>query len=211
MRDTFLFFALCFLVLSKTYAGPKLKLSPTEKLALTEKLKPFHSPSAGQLQELIEGQVFSEARVHSPTKGEQQLKLFVAAIHPRSCTRALRKLSLYENYPQYMDFIKQGQYDEKAQKITFHVDHLLLPFPMILSFKFPRLTGPGHYPFTLESGFLKNLQGTIGVAEVAEYCLLSLKADWKGPDTPIPNVAFELFLQTVGKLGLEHLIRVSRF
>ena len=33
----------------------------------------------------------------------------------------------------------------------------------------------------------------------------------KGPETKIPDIVFGTFIQTVGKLGLEHLIRVSLF
>ena len=66
--------------------------------------------------------------------------LFVAGVHPRNCTRAMRKLSLYENYKNYMDFIKSSQYDEISQKFSFTIDHTLLPFPMIVKFKIPEQT-----------------------------------------------------------------------
>lgn len=137
--------------------------------------------------------------------------LFVSGIHPRNCKRAMRKLSLYENYSSYMDFIKTSSYDDKTQKFTFTVDHALLPFPMIVGFKIPRITGEGHYPFTFEDGFLKDLKGTVIVQDVAKFCLLGLKADWRGPESKIPDTIFGTFVQTVGKIGLEHLIRVSLF
>lgn len=139
------------------------------------------------------------------------MMLFVSGIHPRNCMRAMRKLSLYENYSSYMDFIKTSKYNDQTQKFTFTVDHALLPFPMIVGFRIPRITGAGHYPFTFDDGFLKDLKGTVIVKEVGKFCLLGLKADWRGPDSKIPDVVFGTFVQTVGKLGLEHLRRVSLF
>ena len=91
------------------------------------------------------------------------------------------------------------------------MEHFLLPFPMNLTFKIPRIYKEGHYPFTFDHGFLKDLKGTIGVKNIGKFCLLTLKTDWRGPETNIPNLAFAAFIQTVGKMGLEHLIRVSRF
>ena len=178
---------------------------------ILQELKPFYSPSEGQLEDLLKGVVISTSKVDSPDPKQQQMMLFIAGVHPRNCHRAMRKLSLYENYSSYMDFIKKSEYDEKKELINFVMDHFLLPFPMNLSFKLPRIIKEGHYPFTFEHGFLKNLKGTIIVKNVGKFCLLSMKTDWRGPETKIPNMAFSAFIQTVGKLGLEHLIRVSRF
>jgi hypothetical protein len=178
---------------------------------ILQELKPFYSPSEGQLEDLLKGVVISTSKVDSPEPKQQQMMLFIAGVHPRNCHRAMRKLSLYENYSSYMDFIKKSEYDEKKELINFVMDHFLLPFPMDLSFKLARITKEGHYPFTFDHGFLKNLKGTIIVKDVGKFCLLSMKTDWRGPETNIPNMAFSAFIQTVGKLGLEHLIRVSRF
>lgn len=193
------------------FAQNKVVLSPAFQKPILDELKPFYAPSEGQTEDLLNGVVISIGKVESPTEKEQQMMLFVSGIHPRNCHRAMRKLSLYENYSSYMDFIKQSSYVEKKEEVNFVMDHALLPFPMVLTFKIPRITKPGHYPFTFDHGFLKNLKGTIGVANVGKFCLLSLKTDWRGPETRIPNMAFEAFIQTVGKIGLEHLIRVSLF
>lgn len=192
------------------FAQNKIQLSASYAEPILKELDPFYKPSRGQTEELLQGNVFALSDVNSPTDKEQQMMLFVSGIHPRNCTKAMRKLSLYENYHEYMDFVKSSSYDEKNQKISLVVDHTLLPFPMIVGFKIPRITGEGHYPFLFETGFLKDLKGTIIVKNVAKFCLLGMKVDWKGPETKIPNVVFETFMQTVGKLGLEHLIRVSR-
>lgn len=190
---------------------PRVNLSSAFSKPVLEELKPFFAPSEGQTEDLLKGDVISVGKVDSPTDKEQQMMLFVSGIHPRNCTRAMRKLSLYENYSSYMDFIKTSKYNDQTQKFTFTVDHALLPFPMIVGFKIPRITKEGHYPFTFEDGFLKDLKGTVIVKEVGKFCLLGLKADWRGPESKIPDTIFGTFVQTVGKIGLEHLIRVSLF
>lgn len=211
MRYHFLFLAFTFFINGKALAQNKVQLSPGFSSVISEELKPFFSASEGQIEDLLKGEVISTGKVDTPAPKTQQMMLFVSGIHPRNCTRAMRKLSLYENYHNYMDFIKSSKYDEKTQKFSFVVDHTLLPFPMVVGFKIPRITQEGYYPFTFEDGFLKDLKGTVVVQNVGKYCLLGLKSDWKGPDTKIPDLVFSTFVQTVGKLGLEHLIRVSIF
>jgi hypothetical protein len=211
MRYQFFFLALCITLSHFVYAQDKVNLSSSFQKPILDELKPFYAPSEGQTEDLLKGDVISVGKVHSPTDKEQQMMLFVSGIHPRNCNRAMRKLSFYENYSGYMDFIKKSEYDEKNEVVLFIMDHVLLPFPMNLTFKIPRIKTAGHYPFTFDHGFLKDLKGTIAVTSVGKFCMLTLKADWRGQDTKIPNLAFSAFIQTVGKLGLEHLIRVSLF
>jgi len=203
--------ALSIMICQMAFAQNKVILSAAFQKPILEELKPFYSPSEGQTEDLLNGVVISVGKVTSPTDKEQQMMLFVSGIHPRNCAKAMRKLSLYENYSTYIDFIKKSSFDEKTEQVNFVIDHLLLPFPMNLSFKIPRITKEGRYPFTFDHGFLKDLKGTIGVKNVGKFCLLTLKTDWRGPETPIPNIVFSTFIETVGKLGLEHLIRVSLF
>jgi hypothetical protein len=212
MRSQFIFsFILIGLLNNKVSAQSQVKLPKSFAEPISTELKPFFELSEGQMEDLLKGDVISEGKVTSPTDKEQQMMLYVAGVHPRNCTRAMRKLSQYENYHQYMDFVKQSSYDEKTQKFSFTIDHVLLPFPMIVGFKIPRITKEGQYPFLFEDGFLKGLTGKIIVKEVGKYCLLSMKTDWRGPASPLPNGIFGTFVQTVGKIGLEKLIRVSLF
>lgn len=211
MRYRFLLLFLSTLIGNNLWAAPKIVLSKSFSHPILQELKPFYAAAEGEIEDLLKGEVISIGKVNSPTSKEQQMMLFVAGVHPRSCTRAMRKLSLYENYKDYMDFIKSSRYDEKKQRISFTIDHVLLPFPMLVGFKIERITKPGIYPFTFEEGFLKDLQGRIIVRDVGKFCLLGLKTDWRGPESKIPNIVFSTFVQTVGKLGLEHLIRVSLF
>ncbi|MFP5385650.1 MAG: hypothetical protein ACLGHN_06190 [Bacteriovoracia bacterium] len=209
MRYRFFILILSFLINESSLAQSKVSLSPAFGKTLATELEPFFSPSEGQLEDLLKGEVISTGKVTSPSEKEQQMVLFSSGVHPRNCTKAMRKLSLYENYHNYMDFIKTSTYDEKSQKFTFTIEHVLLPYPMVVSFKIPRITKEGYYPFTFEDGFLKGLKGTVIVQEVGKFCLLGLKADWRGPESKIPDVVFGTFVQTVGRVGLEHLIRVS--
>jgi hypothetical protein len=211
MRYRFLVLLLGFFINERTLAQDKVNLPITFGPEISRKLKPFFSLSEGQIEDMLKGEVISTGKVDSPTEKEQQMFLFVSGVHPRNCTKAMRKLSLYENYHNYMDFIKTSSYNNETQKFTFTIDHALLPFPMYVGFKIPRITKQGHYPFTFEDGFLKDLKGTVIVQEVGKFCILGLKTDWRGPESKIPNLIFSTFVQTVGKLGLEHLIRVSRF
>lgn len=211
MRCQFLIFILIFILSTSSFAQNKVNLPASFGKSISDELKPFYPVAEGQLEDLLKGEVISTGKVDSPTAKEQQMMLFVSGVHPRNCTRAMRKLSLYENYHTYMDFIKTSSYNESTQKFSFTIDHTLLPFPMIVGFKIPRITKEGIYPFTFEDGFLKGLQGKVIVQEVGKFCLLGLKTDWRGPESRIPNLVFGTFVQTVGKLGLEHLIRVSLF
>jgi hypothetical protein len=211
MRQRFFILFLSIMVNHLALAQNKVDLPTRFIEPIQTEVKPFFSLSEGQLSDLLKGEVISQGKVKTPAPKKQELALFVVGIHPRNCTRAMRKLALYENYHQYMDFIKSSTYDEKNQKFSFVVDHTLLPFAMIVKFKIPRIKGEGHYPFIFEDGFLKDLKGTVIVSDQDKHCLLALKADWNGPETVIPNIIFGTFLETVGKLGLEHLIRVSLF
>ena len=214
MRYQIFFIALSIIAIvngPQAFAQNKVKLPASFSKPILDQLKPFYAPSEGQTEDLLNGEVISMGKVTSPTAKEQQMMLFVSGVHARDCQRVMRKLSLYENYSSYMDFIKKSSFDEKKQEINFVMDHALLPFPMVLTFKLQRITKPGNYPFTFDHGFLKDLKGTISVQPIGKFCLLSMKTDWRGPESRIPNLVFELFIQTVGKIGLEHLIRVSYF
>ena len=206
-----IFLALSIMFGQMAHAQNQVNLSTSFQKPILDELKPFYSPSEGEIEDLLKGVVISVGNVTSPTDKEQQMMLFVSGVHARNCTKVMRKLSLYENYSSYMDFIKKSEYDEKKEQVHFVMEHFLLPFPMNLTFKIPRIYKEGHYPFTFDHGFLKELKGTIGVKNIGKFCLLTLKTDWRGPETNIPNLAFAAFIQTVGKMGLEHLIRVSRF
>jgi hypothetical protein len=167
-------------------------------------------------EKILKGEIFSESKVKSSTlienglvKQIQELHFSIAGLHPKSCEYALKKLSLYESYSEFIDFVKESKYDEKKEEINFYLAHPLLPYDMRLIFKLPRIKKPGVYPFTFELGILKNLRGTIYVIDQKNQCLFYSKADWEGLHTGFPDLIFELFSQTLSKLTMERLFRIS--
>ena len=167
-------------------------------------------------EKIFDGAVFSESKVKSlvlvtGTKAEeiQELRFSIAGFHRKSCDYALKKLSLYESYSKFLDFVKESQYDEQKQEINFLLSHMLLPYDMRLIFKLPRITKEGTYPFEFEQGILKDLKGTIYVEKINDRCLFYSKADWSGTHTGFPNVVFEFFSQTLAKMTMERLFRLS--
>lgn len=167
-------------------------------------------------EKILKGEIFSEAKVKSlvlvqdqKTEEIQELRFSIAGFHQKSCEYALKKLSLYESYSKFLDFVKSSEYSEEKQEINFLLSHTLLPYDMRLIFKLPRITKEGVYPFSFEIGLLKDLKGTIYVEKVNNRCLFYSKADWSGKDTKIPNTIFEIFSQTLAKLTMERLFRIS--
>ncbi len=159
---------------------------------------------------LLEKKIFSNSLVTSTNQNEQQLQLKVAGLHPKTCSYALRKISLYEKYSEYIGFIKKSFYDEKTRNLKFVFDSPLLPFAMSLEFELDRITQPGIYNFVFKTGFLIGLKGTIHVnQEKNNQCLFYFEANWTGQDTKIPNAIFEAFSATLGSTGIENLIRIS--
>lgn len=166
--------------------------------------------TVSELEKLNDNQAITRATVVSKDQ-KQTLDFYSAGQHPSKCRYAMRKLSQYENYSEYVDFITQSSYDDRAQKIRLKFDSSLLPYSFILRFKIPRIKDQGSYPFTFEEGFLKGLLGEIILRDTASGCFMEVVSEWHGPHTKINNLVFEIFLKTLGKLGMEKLIRISRY
>lgn len=145
----------------------------------------------------------------SDQKNSQKLILRASALHPRSCQVALPILSQYENYHNYIDFIETSLYDKSRQKIYLLLSSPLLPFKMEMQLTFPRMTGPGSYPFTFDLGFLKGLEGLFQSADLGGRCLFYLEANWTGAKTSFPDLLFETFSQTLTEIGFKRLIKIS--
>lgn len=161
-------------------------------------------------ENILAGQVFSEAKVKSFNQNrEQSLHFSIAGLHPKSCSYALKTLSLYEEYQNFLGFVKESRYDESKKEINFVLSHFLLPYDMRLIFILPRISAPGTYPFSFDIGFLKNLRGNIYVIDHQGRCLFYSSADWRGPHTGINNTVFELFSRFLAQLSMEILFRIS--
>jgi len=145
----------------------------------------------------------------NPKQKTQSLDYLVSGLHPKSCRFALRKLSLYENYNNYLSFIKSSSYDESRHQIHFLIDHTLLPIKMTLEFSIGRITKTGDYPFSFDKGMLKGLTGVVRIRKVNNRCLFVTTAQWTGPDTGFADLILEIAASTISKIGLERLFRIS--
>ena len=192
----------CFLVVfSINFSASSADLS-FEKLPYNKTIK----------ENILSGEVFSESRVENTKDGlssNQSLQFSIAGLHPKSCDYALKKLSLYEEYSTYLDFVKVSNYNESKQEIDFFIEHSLLPYRMELTFLLPRVRTVGSYPFTFQVGILKDLKGIIYVGKHKDRCLFYTTAKWKGPHTGIPGFILEIFSQTLSKISMELLFRIS--
>lgn len=162
-----------------------------------------------QKEYLKKGKILSEATVE--TDGvNQQFFLQGMAMHSKGCKRVLRKLSVLENYKDWISFIKRSDYNEKNSLFTLRAEHLLLPYPMLVFIVVARPTKPGVYPFVFPTGLFKNLAGFFEVKEIDNRCIVYTESKWSGPKTNIPNMAIEIFSEALSKTGAEILMRKSR-
>jgi len=139
----------------------------------------------------------------------QSLDYFIAGLHKKKYRTALSKLSQYERYQEFIDFVKKSQYDKEQKRIKLHLGHILMPFDMILDFELPRITQTGIYPFRFNKGFLKGLTGEISISQYNNRCLFATQARWKGKKTSIPDQVLSFFSQSLGKNAMETLFRIS--
>lgn len=153
-----------------------------------------------------ENRIFVISKVESFDK-KQSLNFEITGLHPKSCSWALVKLSQYEQYSNFLDFVKSSEF--KDNRINFLLDSSIMPYPMRLNFVLPRITEPGVYPFKFDKGFLKGLFGKIHVSNHENRCLFHSTAVWVGPETKIPDKIFELFSHTLARISMETLFRIS--
>lgn len=163
-----------------------------------------------KIQKIVEkGDIYRNATVTSDKK-TQSLDYKIYGLHPDKCSYALKKLSKYERFHEYLDLVKLSGYDQKKKLIYLYLDSTLLPFPMVLNFKIDRIERPGHYKFSFDKGFLKGLRGNIYVKEAGKRCFFHANSYWRGKKSNIPDTVFEIFSETVGELAMKNLFRVSK-
>lgn len=201
-------FLLLFLASFSFAQAAPMSLTRAQEKDLEEKIKIWWQKETRFTESLKNGEVISWAEA-SGDRPQQTLAAKVVGLHPRSCEKGLRKISRYEDYPKHMSFVKEASYVEKDQRVRFLLDHTVLPFPMVLAFRIPRITGPGTTNFSFPDGIFAGLTGTIFVAPIGNRCVYMLRADWRGKSTGMPNIVVSTFAQTIIKMGLEHLIRIS--
>ena len=176
---------------------------------LNEFIKKHWRLNSTQKQHLKDGKILSEATVESDDIN-QYFFMQGMAMHKKGCTKVLRKLSVLENYKDWISFIKRSDYNEKSRLLTLRADHVLLPYPMIIFIIVDRPTKPGLYPFIFPTGLFKDLAGFFEVAEVEGRCIVYTESKWTGPKTKIPNIVIEMFSEALSKKGGEILMRKSR-
>ena len=130
---------------------------------------PFGEPySDSILASLRDGKMLVKSRVSSheekgPNNTVVKKQIFdfeMLAFHPRSCRLALRKISMYESYKDFISFVTVSEYDEKSQKWSVTVDHTLFYGKMYLALTFPRVKEAGIYPFVfLENSSMPGMTG----------------------------------------------------
>lgn len=177
--------------------------------------------SQSKIKELTRGSILIKSDLKTVYKknskeyanGLQEFNYFAGAVHNKSCNTALRKMSRYEDYKTFIDFIKDSKFNESSEMLYFRFDHTLLPFPISLNFKIQRIRGPGIYHYSFDNGFLKGLKGKIKVDHFSNKrnCLFQINARWKGNHTGINSLIFEMFTTTLGKLGIRKVFRISQF
>ena len=162
------------------------------------------------IKEILDGKVLVDAIVDSENK-KQSFILKAAALHPKKCSKALRKLSLFENYDEWISFIKSSIYDEKYRLLTLKANHTLLPYPMLVHIIVDRPTKPGIYPFTFPTGIFTGLKGQFEIQSFGKRCIFYAHSNWQGKDTGIPDFVVELFAETLSRIGGEVIIRKTKF
>lgn len=167
------------------------------------------SLSKTQLLNLKQHKVVSDATV-SDKAGQQTFEMKVMAMHKKRCRKAIRKLSLLEEYEKWIDFIKSSKYQEQSHLYTILADHPLLPYRMRIHIIVERPTKPGRYTFTFPTGMFVGLRGHFIIKEVDKKCLFYAQSYWIGRPTKIPNFAIEIFSETLSRIGGEVLMRKSQ-
>lgn len=198
-----------FLLLSLPLYAARITLTSAQETELRERLKSWWHGPVNFSSTILQSEVVAWSDVENVGPDKQKMIALVAGLHPRSCAKGLRRISRYEDYHQHMSFVKESTYKEATTDVRFLLEHMVLPFPMVLAFKLPRIQSAGETQFEFTHGIFKDLKGTIRVAPVGNRCLYFLRADWLGQSTGLAPVIVETFAQTLVKIGLEHLIRVS--
>ena len=174
-----------------------------------EKIFPEKEVSIKIMKVIDSNRVYKKSVVDSKDK-IQSLNYVIAGLHPNKCRKALKKLSRYEKFHEYLDLVKVSGYSEKSKEVYLYVDSALMPFPMSLKFKLDRIKKVGHYHFYFDQGFLKGLKGNIFISEHKNRCMFYSTTYWKGPKSKIPDTIFEVFTETVGELAMKALFKSTR-
>ena len=189
-----LIFIICFSFFS--YADDRSKyLDSKWKLSFTQK------------NYLANSRILADADVDTDDNNQQTFRLKAMAMHKKTCRKVLRKLSMLENYADWIDFVKRSSYHEKSKLFTLKADHPVLPNPMIVHIIVDRPTKMGRYNFTFPTGMFTGLTGHFEITEFNKNCHFDAESYWKGKKGSIPDLIIEIFAETLSKIGGETLMR----
>lgn len=191
---------LCFLTLPITWVKADELMEYTNKV---------WSLTHTELKYLKENKILALSKVETKDH-KQSFKLKAMAMHPKKCTKVLRRLSRLENFKDWISFIKSSTYQDENKLFTLQAEHTLLPFPMIIHIIVDRPTKVGIYPFTFPTGIFRGLTGHFEIKEINGQCVFFATSKWLGPKTKIPDLGIEVFSETLTKLGGEVLMRKIR-
>lgn len=174
--------------------------NPLNKLNYSEKIQ----------ERVNQGEIISYSIVeYQEDKKIQSFEVYGVGYHKRTCKVAMRKLSAYENYPNYLSIINKSTYDEKKKIINFQISPPILSNDIDVYIKIDRIKDQGNYPFQFASGFFTALKGNIELTDYNNKCLFHVTAAWSGAYSDIPSPILKLFLEVIIKTGMENLFRVS--
>lgn len=176
------------------------KLTTLDQLELTR----------SQLQHIKNNRILVDSQlINLAEDSQQQWDFELNALHPKSCSHALRRLSRYETFSEFIGFIKVSEYDDSLERLHFIISSRLLPFDMRLSFQIERIQSAGVYLYHFDQGFLQGLKGEIHVSKYQQRCFFHSKVHWQGPHTGITPAVFNLFSSTLSRRFTEILFRIS--
>ena len=173
---------------------------------LSEYTKKVWDLNKAEQEYLQKGQILTISKVET-LDNKQQFNMKAMALHPKKCSRILRKLSRLENFSDWVSFIKKSTYQDNSRLFTLRAEHALLPFPMIVHIIVDRPTKQGRYKFMFPTGIFTGLKGHFEIKEFDKRCLFFAKSFWKGKPTKIPNLIIELFSGGLTKMGGDILMR----
>jgi len=155
---------------------------------------------------LEKGEILVESDVTTTAK-IQHFKFRAYALSNKTCRKALRKLSMLENFKNLIGFITRSTYQEESKLFTLRADHALLPSAMLINIIVDRPTKTGKYQFTFPTGMFTGLKGYFEITSVNKKCLFYAKSAWSGKKSKHPDFLIELFSEGLSKIAGGILMR----
>ncbi len=172
----------------------------------------FHKKALSQL--LQQNKIITDVKASDyKEEKKQELTIYTTGLHPKSCLFSSARISQYESYPLFVDYIKESFYSSESKNWHLLFESPLIPASFTLDFTFPRLTQTSEnmtYPFHFPTGIFKDLKGTVSLEEIHGRCRYTVRAYWKGEKTFISSPMMEFFIAAVAEIGMRKLFQFSK-